>query len=401
MMTIHPAINRPIGRTLSAMLAGISLSLPAPALIAQGVETFDAFDGPANRYAEGSFTGDAGVLWSYAGGRAVRSTYHVDGTSLGFAAAGDEWPRRHLTGTIANGGMGSLRFAVRAYFLAGTADERQLRVLVNGIEIGAYTLTGMTEFAWVEWNELAYASPLELSIESHGTRQVVIDSLSWTGWEPDPGDPGGTLPALFLLAPAQVSEGDAVTLRVVRDGQADTALVVRLVVSDPDALLVPEETSLGANEMTAEVTAQACMDGLVTGDRLVTVIASASDYKAARADIRVIDADRGMRLLFEPEPLRAGEGEPAVVRVWLDQLPPDGTTVALQTPAGWGLPALLPFTASNPEHWLPFTVPVDGVHTGPRQVTWSTMRIHPRCPAGRQRACSGCRGCRCGLRVHC
>ena len=150
-----------------------------------GDESFTSLDAPGGTYGAGSYTGDNGVTWTYAEARTVTTTHNITGTSIGFADSGT----RNVTATSTSNGVGDITFSMRSYFTGGNASDRTIQVYVNGTLYGTYTLAAMST---VYTHTVTANEPGTVSIEfrSTGSRQVVIDDISWTC--------AGTLPTITV-----------------------------------------------------------------------------------------------------------------------------------------------------------------------------------------------------------
>lgn len=170
-------------RTGTTWIAGSVLSCTPVSQC--GSESFTNVNAPGGSYGAGSYTGDNSVSWSYSGARTVTSTYNITGTSIGFADSGT----RSVSATSTNNGVGDITFSVTSYFTGGTAADRTIEVYVNGTLYGTYTLAAMST---VYTHTVTANEPGTVSIEfrSTGSRQVVIDDISWTC--------AGTLPTITV-----------------------------------------------------------------------------------------------------------------------------------------------------------------------------------------------------------
>lgn len=154
-----------------------ALMLAGPELCAQQ-ESFDFLNASATSYSDGAYVGDNGSLWTYAGVRAVRNQFAIEGTSMGF---GDQAvPERFVQTLVGAQGIGDLQLQIRSYFTAGTATDRTVRVLVNEEEVGRQTLQAMGTVEDMVLGGIDVEGPLSLRIEAVGPRQIVIDNLAWT-----------------------------------------------------------------------------------------------------------------------------------------------------------------------------------------------------------------------------
>ena len=84
-----------------------------------------------------------------------------------------------------------MTFSMTSYFTGGSAADRTIEVYVNGSLKGTYTLAAMGTVytGTVTANEPGL---VEIEFRSTGSRQVVIDDVSWTC--------AGTLPTISVSA---------------------------------------------------------------------------------------------------------------------------------------------------------------------------------------------------------
>lgn len=143
----------------------------------QGSETFTNLNAPGNGYANGSYTGDNGITWTYDGARTVTSTYNITGTTIGFGDSGVG--TRNVSATTDTNGVGDLTYSVSRYFTGGTAADRSIEVYVNGTLYDSYTLAaeGPVYTRSFTANEIG---AVLIEFRSVGSRQIVVDDVSWT-----------------------------------------------------------------------------------------------------------------------------------------------------------------------------------------------------------------------------
>lgn len=143
----------------------------------QGSESFSNLNAPGNGYANGSYTGDNGITWTYDGARTVTSTYNITGTTIGFGDSGAG--TRYVSATTDANGVGDLNYSVSRYFTGGTAADRSIEVYVNGILYDSYTLAAEGPIYTRSFTANETGSVL-IEFRSVGSRQIVIDDVSWT-----------------------------------------------------------------------------------------------------------------------------------------------------------------------------------------------------------------------------
>lgn len=175
--------------TFAILLLSISFFLGLE-IRGQGAESFTFFNGEGNRYSDGSYFGDGGLVWLYEGARSPSESFRINGEGIGFGT--EDIGARHVESLGIPGGISSLRFEATTYFFGGTPEEREVAVLINGITRGAWQLSAFGQVETFTLNDLEIAGSFDLRIASIGARQVVIDNLSWTEYaeviRPEPSD---------------------------------------------------------------------------------------------------------------------------------------------------------------------------------------------------------------------
>ena len=143
----------------------------------QGSETFTSLNAPIGTYANGSYTGDNGLVWTYDGARRVTGTYNITGASIGFGTTATG--TRNVEATSDANGVGDLTYSVSRYFTGGSASDRSIEVYVDGVLYDSYTLAaeGPVYTRSFTANETGAVS---IEFRSVGSRQIVIDDVSWT-----------------------------------------------------------------------------------------------------------------------------------------------------------------------------------------------------------------------------
>ena len=142
----------------------------------QGSESFTNVTAPAGSYGNGSYTGDNGLTWTYNGARTVTNTYNITGTTIGFGTSGT----RNVSATSDANGVGDLTYSVSRYFTGGTAANRSIEVYVNGTLYDSYTLAAEGPIYTRTFTANETGAVL-IEFRSTGSRQIVIDDVSWTG----------------------------------------------------------------------------------------------------------------------------------------------------------------------------------------------------------------------------
>ncbi len=158
------------------LLAGMFLSLQAS--FAQGGETFSNHILSGSAYSSGSYVGDNGLAWEYEQARNPSASYQISGQSIGFSTSGTGYVK-----TSATGGIWELNFNLRSYFTSGTASERSVQVWINGVETGEFTLSQMDQVEDFTLSNIAVSGLFTLEFRSVGTKQIVLDDISWLGYD--------------------------------------------------------------------------------------------------------------------------------------------------------------------------------------------------------------------------
>lgn len=144
-------------------------------LSAQGSESFTNLSATLNSYTAGSYTGDNGVTWTFAGARKVTATDNVTDTSIGFNDSGT----RNVSASSGANGVGNITYTVRSYFTGGTAANRTIAVFVNGNQVDTYTLAAMGT-NYTRTASANVSGNVTIEFRSTGSRQIVLDDVSWT-----------------------------------------------------------------------------------------------------------------------------------------------------------------------------------------------------------------------------
>ena len=142
---------------------------------AQGSESFTNLNAPGNTYGDGSFTGDNGVVWTYGQGRKATGADAINTTSIGLKDSGT----RFVKANSGVNGVGTLTYSVRSYFTGGTAANRTVEVWVNGTKLETYTLAAMAT-TYTRTVTANVDGDVLIEFKSTGTRQIVLDDISWT-----------------------------------------------------------------------------------------------------------------------------------------------------------------------------------------------------------------------------
>ncbi|WP_160136162.1 T9SS type A sorting domain-containing protein [Chryseobacterium sp. c4a] len=153
----------------------IAVAVLAVSMSAQGSESFTNLNAPTGSYADGSFVGDNAVVWTFSKARKVTTGDNVTGTSIGFDSSGT----RSVTANSGANGVGDITYTVRSYFTGGTAANRVIQVYVNGTMYDSFTLDAMAT-NYTRTLTANVSGNVSIEFRSTGTRQIVIDDISWT-----------------------------------------------------------------------------------------------------------------------------------------------------------------------------------------------------------------------------
>ncbi len=144
-------------------------------------ESFENLNASASSYDNGSFVSGNGIEWTYQQARRVQdATYPITSPSIGFPDTGT----RTLTATI-TGGIDSISYYARSYFTAGTASDRTIELWVNSAKVDDFTLPEMTTVYERSISGINALGNVEIEFRATGTRQILIDDVTWTGYAPN------------------------------------------------------------------------------------------------------------------------------------------------------------------------------------------------------------------------
>ncbi len=161
-----------------------------------GTETFTYVNAPAAAYGNGSYVGDGGIEWTYEGARKPDSSYDIDGQTIGFGAS--TIGNRSLQSAPIPGGLGNLSVKYRKYFTS--AGTRRFDIYVNSNVVGSVLNANNTNAETFVTNGIDVAGDVVIKIVGTGGKQFVIDTLSWTSYEPNPDANGNGIPDVWETA---------------------------------------------------------------------------------------------------------------------------------------------------------------------------------------------------------
>ena len=146
-------------------------------LSGQGSESFSNLSATSSSYTNGSYLGDNAVTWVFSGARKVTGTDNITGTSVGFGESGT----RNVSANSGTSGVGTLTYSVRSYFTSGSASNRTITVFVNGTNVDTYTLGAMNT-NYTRTVNVNVSGDVLIEFRSTGSKQIVLDDISWTSY---------------------------------------------------------------------------------------------------------------------------------------------------------------------------------------------------------------------------
>jgi subtilisin-like proprotein convertase family protein len=149
-----------------------------------GSETFIHLNASPDNYTSGSYIGDGNVLWNYRGATLPEADYFIEGQSIGFgnSVIGD----RDLVSEAIPGGIGNLSVKYMKHFTG--AGSRAFEIHLNDVLVGTVDDANNTLPATATFSGINLHGPVVIKLVSIGSSQIVIDSLTWTGFVDDDGD---------------------------------------------------------------------------------------------------------------------------------------------------------------------------------------------------------------------
>ena len=85
---------------------------------------------------------------------------------------------RELSATI-TGGIASFSIDLKAGYTSGSGADRSVEIFVNDVSVGTYTLTAMGVVENFAISAINVEGSFTLKIVSTGTKQLVIDNITW------------------------------------------------------------------------------------------------------------------------------------------------------------------------------------------------------------------------------
>lgn len=178
------------------------------AVNAQGTETFESANIPMN-YADGNFTGEtAGVMVNYQHSR-DEASFSITGKGIMLRRNNEP----SFVEFVIPNGVGSFTFQYRKAFTGASA--RQLEVFANGGSLGTTAEFGSgngeqtdvyTHTVTIQQQGNVVVKITMPSTLSAGNRQVTIDNVSWTAYDPSLSTVDFSKSKLSLVKYTQVSD---------------------------------------------------------------------------------------------------------------------------------------------------------------------------------------------------
>lgn len=114
----------------------------------------------------------------------------------------------------------------------------------------------------------------------------------------------------------ELHEGQQLTITATRGGELTDDLVLQLTCSEAHRFTTPRTIEIPAGKATGEVTLTAIHDGVPQLDTNVRFSASATDYRNAAAEVRLLDDDRPeVRLVLSPAIVAEHAGQDATTAI--------------------------------------------------------------------------------------
>lgn len=184
-------------------------------------------------------------------------------------------------------------------------------------------------------------------------------------------------PTLALqLSAASVSEGAAagtLTGTVTRNAQTNLALTISLVSDRPGTLTPPATVTLAPGQTSARLNLSPIDDDLVTGNRVVSLFASASGYTPVSTSVTVVDNDTvALTLQLSDQTVSEAAINPASIAT-LTRTPVSSALLRVQLSTNSGnlvqIPAEVIIPANQPGVTFPVNVRNDLLAYGAQNVT--------------------------------
>ncbi|HEY5534331.1 MAG TPA: T9SS type A sorting domain-containing protein [Ignavibacteria bacterium] len=146
--------------------------------LGQGSETFTNSNLTAS-YADGNFTGDNSVVWTYVQSR-DESSYGITGKGIMLRY---NTGNSKVTSSSVSGGIGNFTCSLRKAFSG--AGNRQVELFINGVSKGSSIAWDNTTVQTFTVNNINVAGSITIEIRDITAYQVIVDDISWTGYTPN------------------------------------------------------------------------------------------------------------------------------------------------------------------------------------------------------------------------
>jgi hypothetical protein len=147
---------------------------------AQGAESF-ANSNATSSYADGNFTGDDAITWSYVQSRDDNGTAGITAPALMLRRSSDD---SKVTSSSIAGGIGD--FSVKLYKGFTGAGDRQVELFINGVSRG--TSDGFDDYDEHIFtiSGINVTGDVIIEIKNTTSKQVIVDDITWTAPSSNP-----------------------------------------------------------------------------------------------------------------------------------------------------------------------------------------------------------------------
>ncbi len=231
----------------------------------QGLEDFTNSNATGS-YSDNSFEGNDGITWTYVESRDGNSDANSSGIDLpALMLRWDDDPSSITSNTI-SGGIGN--FSVKLYKGFTGGGDRQVELFVNGVSQGTSTPFDDFDEHIFEVNGINIGGDIVISIVNVTPKQVIIDDITWTGYEDtDPPvptfDPAAGATGVAIDVNPTISFDEAIYITPTGDPIDDTNVESLLTFTDGvDA--VPFTATITNNVITVVPDANLANDQIYT-----------------------------------------------------------------------------------------------------------------------------------------
>ena len=135
-------------------------------ILAFTTETFETIAGASSSYADGSFTGVNGVVWTYVG---MRTDQALDGKALTFGAKQTNYIKANFTGGIS-------KLSIQFSHVFSGSEKRIVDLYINNILIYTFQIT--SDQKTYEVSGIQVSGNYTLELRNTGGERVVIDNIT-------------------------------------------------------------------------------------------------------------------------------------------------------------------------------------------------------------------------------